>query len=299
MDSGAWHSARILPCLLWVATITVAIGQAAPAALAQDSSPNAIVDKWATEAGENGGAEDAPAAASVSSTAGSSAANGSLAMPARRGTGAGQSAGGTADQLPPTTTEIPSLVGQPVETEPLPAVPQGSVTSYGAAQAAPLSAPPVESLQEFVAEGAAEGQEDSLPLGMVVREDWRRFSNGHAVEGLLVVAVKPGSPAYRAGLHGYANGIHTALTGAAVAAALVFPPAIFLIPVLDGTHVGESYDLIIGIDGSRVTSLLDLQDRMRDLEPGEIVYLSVVRNGVRMQIAVQLPANFAVGANLP
>jgi S1-C subfamily serine protease len=55
-------------------------------------------------------------------------------------------------------------------------------------------------------------------------------------------------------------------------------------------QVGESYDMIIGVDGSRVTNFLDFQDRMRDLQPGEIVYLSVVRNGKRLQVTLPVTA---------
>ena len=35
--------------------------------------------------------------------------------------------------------------------------------------------------------------------------------------------------------------------------------AILLIPVLDSTHVGESYDMIIGVDGTRVMKFPDFQ----------------------------------------
>ncbi len=43
-----------------------------------------------------------------------------------------------------------------------------------------------------------------------------------------------------------------------------------VIPAIDYMQVGESYDMIIGVDGSRVTNFLDFQDRMHDLQPGEI-----------------------------
>lgn len=268
MDCGAWHRARLLPCLLSVAATVAVIALAGPAAMAQDGG-----------------------------SGGSSAATNSPV--AEQGTAPQQPGSAETAKLPPTTTEIPSVAGQSGGAEPALSAPQNSSTNNGGEQAASQAGPPIESLQEFVDEGAAEGQEDALPLGMVVRQDWRQLKNGHPVEGLLVVAVKPGSPAYQAGLRAYSNGVHSVLTGTAVAAAMVFPPAIFLIPVLDGTHIGERYDLIIGIDGSRVTSLLDVQQRMRYLEPGEIVYLSVVQDGARKQIPVQLPPNFTTSANQP
>ena len=62
--------------------------------------------------------------------------------------------------------------------------------------------------------------------------------------------------------------------------------AILLIPVLDIYQVGESYDMIIGVDGSRVTNFLDFQDRIHDLQPGEIIYLSVLRDGKRVQVTM-------------
>ena len=53
--------------------------------------------------------------------------------------------------------------------------------------------------------------------------------------------------------------------------------------------LGESYDLIIAVDGWRVMNFLEFEDRMHDLQPGEIVYLSVVHDGKRQQVPVQVP----------
>ena len=64
-----------------------------------------------------------------------------------------------------------------------------------------------------------------------------------------------------------------------------------VLPVIDYTQVGESYDMIIGVDGARVTNFLDFEERMRNIKPGEVVYLSVVRNGKRMQVPVPVPAS--------
>ncbi len=122
-----------------------------------------------------------------------------------------------------------------------------------------------------------------------MREDRRKLSGGGQADGLLIVKVHSGSPAADAGLHAYSTAGHAVLEGAAVAAAMLFPPAMLAMAVLDQTHIGESYDMIIGVDGERVTNYLDFEDRLRDVQPGDIVYLSVVRNGKRMQIAVQVP----------
>ncbi len=129
----------------------------------------------------------------------------------------------------------------------------------------------------------------SSPIGIQLREARRTLKSGEEADGLLITQVVKGSPAATAGLHAYARGVHDALTGAMIVAGLVFPPAILGVPLLDYTQVGESYDMIIGVDGSRVTNFLDFQDQMRNLKPGEIVYLSVVRDGHRRQFKVDVP----------
>ena len=133
----------------------------------------------------------------------------------------------------------------------------------------------------------------STPWGMNLREARRSLKSGEEADGLLITTVEKGSPAAAAGLHPYNHMVHDALAGAAVVGSLVpfGQAAILLIPVLDVYQVGESYDMIIGVDGSRVTNFLDYQDRMRDLQPGEIVYLSVVRNGKRLQVTLPVTAS--------
>jgi len=133
----------------------------------------------------------------------------------------------------------------------------------------------------------------STPWGMNLREARRSLKSGEEADGLLITTVEKGSPAAAAGLHPYNHMVHDALAGAAVVGSLVpfGQAAILLIPVLDVYQVGESYDMIIGVDGSRVTNFLDFQDRLRDLQPGEIVYLSVVRNGKRLQVTLPVTAS--------
>ncbi len=132
----------------------------------------------------------------------------------------------------------------------------------------------------------------STPFGMNLREARRTLKSGEEADGLLITTVEKGSPAAAVGLLPYKHTVHDALAGAAVAGAMLpfGQPAILLLPVLDIMQVGESYDMIIGVDGSRVTNFLDYQDRMRDLQPGEIVYLSVVRNGKRVQVTLPVTA---------
>jgi hypothetical protein len=133
----------------------------------------------------------------------------------------------------------------------------------------------------------AEGEEVS-PIGMELRESQRRLKTGETAGGLLIVKVEKDSAAERAGLRPYKRAEHTVLEGIAIGAAMVFPPAILAVPVIDYSGVGESYDMIIGVDGSRVCNVLDFEDRMRNIQPGQTVYFNVVRNGKRMQVAVPI-----------
>jgi hypothetical protein len=139
----------------------------------------------------------------------------------------------------------------------------------------------------------------STPFGMELREAKRTLKSGEDADGLLITSVEKGSPAAAAGLHPYTHVVHDALAGAAIAAAVtgVGMPAILLLPALDIMQIGESYDMIIGVDGSRVTNFLDFQDRMRDLQPGELVYLSVVRDGKRMQVTLPVTADTLQATN--
>ncbi len=148
--------------------------------------------------------------------------------------------------------------------------------------------PPQQLMQQFDNDG-----ELSTPFGMQLREARRTLKSGEEADGLLITTVEKGGPAATAGLHPYSHIVHDALTGAAMAGAMLpfGQAAILLIPVLDVMQVGESYDMIIGVDGSRVTNFLDFQDRLHDLQPGEIVYLSVVRNGKRLQVTLPVTAN--------
>jgi S1-C subfamily serine protease len=47
--------------------------------------------------------------------------------------------------------------------------------------------------------------------------------------------------------------------------------------------------MIIGVDGTRVTDLPDLENSLRDVQPGETVYLSLIHNGAREQLPVLIP----------
>ncbi|MGA3228489.1 MAG: PDZ domain-containing protein [Candidatus Binatus sp.] len=191
-------------------------------------------------------------------------------------------------QQPPPQQQLPST---PPDSQPYNE--SGEVARYQEEQSG-LPPEQLRGLQQFDSEG-----ELSTPFGMQLREARRTLKSGEEADGLLITAVAKGSPAAAVGLRAYSHGIHDAITGVAIVSAMVpFGQfTILLLPVIDYMEVGESYDLIIGVDGSRVTNFLDFQDRMRDLQPGEVIYLSVVRNGKRLQVTMPVPADVLQATN--
>ena len=161
----------------------------------------------------------------------------------------------------------------------------GGTQNYEASQNPEVTDPKLHSLNEYLNE-----TDELSPLGLRLRAERRGLKYGGEAEGLLIVSITPGSPAANAGLHAYNRTTKNILEGAAIGASLVFPPAIFAIALFDPIPFGESYDLIIGVDASRVTNFLDFESQVRDVRPGEIVYLNIVRDGSRLQVPVQVPA---------
>jgi PDZ domain len=131
---------------------------------------------------------------------------------------------------------------------------------------------------------------ESSWIGLSLSKTRRKLSSGGYANGLLIVDVQPQSPAARAGLQPSTEGkARTAVEVAAMAAGMMFPPAMLGVAIIRSTHVDESYDMIIGIDGDRVANFDDFEAHLRIVEPGETVYLNIVRNGARLQVPVSIP----------
>lgn len=189
---------------------------------------------------------------------------------------------------PPTAAEIPPNAMQLDDDDAQETNSTGPVVSYEKSHDPPAVQTQLRSLQEFVNDG-----DNTSSLGIQVREERRSLKSGGEANGLLIISVVEGSPAAQAGLHAYRHTASDLLQVGSVVASIVFPPAILAVPVFEEVHIGDSYDLIIGVDGNRVTNFLDFEDTMREVRPGEIVYLSVVRDGSRMQIPVHVPTTFS------
>jgi hypothetical protein len=288
-----------------IATMLLVAFLSAPAA-AQSGAETTASETWKTAA-----ASAAASTSTAGSGAGASIAEAPVASPPRTAVAPSAdsaTAAGTSnivatpldmDSAQPGIAEIPPAnPADASQQQPSPADSQASYQSNEVLryQEEQSGLPPeqLRSLQEFDSEG-----ELSTPFGMQLREAKRTLSSGEEADGLLITVVAKGSPAEAVGLHAYSHSVHDALTGVVVVSSMVpFGQfAILLLPVLDYAQVGESYDMIIGVDGSRVTNFLDFQDRMRDLQPGELIYLSVVRNGKRLQVTMPVPANVLQATN--
>lgn len=133
------------------------------------------------------------------------------------------------------------------------------------------------------------GTTEISPMGLVLQENHGKLKSGAPVKGLLVVGVVKGSPAADAGLSPHDEGPSGALTGIAVVGAMVFPPAILMVPLVATLPVGHDGDLIIAVDSARVSNFFELQEALREARAGEFVYLTIVRSGARQQLKIHLP----------
>lgn len=97
------------------------------------------------------------------------------------------------------------------------------------------------------------------------------------VSALKVVSVDPHSPAARAGLKAGTPATTVGATGETTGQFLG-PLDAALRPLLAKTgQLGTDGDLIVAIDDHRVTAESDLRDRLARLHPGDIIYLTILR----------------------
>lgn len=104
--------------------------------------------------------------------------------------------------------------------------------------------------------------------------------------GVRVSHVIAGSPAHRAGLQGEATiGWKEALTGMLA----VSPVGPLATPFITQSEHGGYGDLLLAVDGKRIHNHEEFTQEMERLRPGDVVYLSVLREGSGLrQIPVQL-----------
>ena len=190
---------------------------------------------------------------------------------------AGRSFAGDSAEI---TSEPAAQTGTIETQQPLTPPRANDVSTYQMNQATPNQVEP-PGLQEYL----GESEEISL-YGIELRREHRKAEKD--IQGLLVVDIEPGSPGAFAGLHPYRQPTRDILQGVGMLAAMAFPPAAVIVPIVQSVPLNEAYDLIIGVDGSRVTDFMDFYYCMREVQPGEVVYLNVLRNGHRVQVPIRI-----------
>ncbi len=119
--------------------------------------------------------------------------------------------------------------------------------------------------------------------------------DGQRVSGLQVVDVDADSPAARAGLKARTPATTIGASGATTGE-LLGPLDAALKPLLAKSgQLGKDGDLIVAIDDHRITGDSDLPDHLARLHPGDIVYLTVLRQqrGGNYK-AVKLPVTLGI-----
>lgn len=139
----------------------------------------------------------------------------------------------------------------------------------------------------------SEDVEFQIPLiGISVSNTLGKLASGQPLRGLGVIAVKDGGAAAAAGVHGERAALRATLVGVFLAGSMVFPPAALAAVLVEESGLGEPRDLITAVDGARTHDVVELENALARAEVGEIVYLTIVRDGLRQQIRVKLAADF-------
>ena len=242
------------------------------------------------------------ALAGWSQAAAQSYADRSWAEPEAATVGEAVEAAAPSHDTPASTLELPDATAPAPDESENPAPPLAALPFVEATPCANCEQPPNTPAGEAEVPGEIaryETQDSDFNdgigisrIGLTLARDRRKLKSGEYARGLLVVEVEPNSPAAKAGLQPLRSKVRMAAQVATVAAAMVFPPAMVGFAMISSTQFGESYDLIVGVDGNRIGNILEFEDRIRDARPGEIAYLNVVRNGLRLQVPVSIPGGW-------
>ena len=130
-------------------------------------------------------------------------------------------------------------------------------------------------------------REDVDRLGIEVADTIDRFE-GHDVFGVEVLNVRLSSPGAHAGLRSRKAVVSTVLKTITLVGTLVFVPTRFIYDWVSETGAGDWHDLIIGVDGERVQYVSELENALGQVKEGDIVYLTLLRSGKRVQVPVSL-----------
>lgn len=198
----------------------------------------------------------------------------------------GDDASGTSSAIGtlPNVSEISPETGQQSEAE---EIGDQGIPREGSLYPSALS-PEVRPMRDYLRGGPRETHEQNLgALGIQVEDAIDRF-NGQDVWGAEVLNVRPASPGALAGLQSRRAAVSIILQTVTIAGMLAFPPAAVGYMLVTYNRIGDWHDLIIGVDGERVHDVSDLENALGQVTEGDVVYLSVLRAGKRLQVTVSL-----------
>lgn len=147
--------------------------------------------------------------------------------------------------------------------------------------------PRIDSLRDYL---NTSGQPFTIPqLGIAVHNGTARLQSGRFVDGVEVESLlERGTEAQDGPLEGPPyRGVSTVLIGASAVAAMFFPPAM-IGAVIFGMTQSANGDLIIGVDGHRITNAFELAEEVAEDKTGDTAYVAIVRNGRRLQVPVRV-----------
>ncbi|MEM9660164.1 MAG: PDZ domain-containing protein, partial [Planctomycetota bacterium] len=113
--------------------------------------------------------------------------------------------------------------------------------------------------------------------GRVVRAD---IGISHVMEtsaGLVIARVVPGGPADAAGLRGFRKVVERRQQG----------PFVYETESIDRSHA----DRILAVDGEAVTTGAGFRDKVWEYQPGQVVTLTILREGRQSGVQVALGSN--------
>jgi S1-C subfamily serine protease len=145
------------------------------------------------------------------------------------------------------------------------------------------------SIKEYVNSDPDSPEADEFPalgVGVITRG---ALQGGQRFEGAEIVYVVPASPGEMAGLAGRRRPRTEMLIEAGILMASLFCPPVILVSTALGAKMAEFDDFVIAVDGVRIHNVVEFGAAFNQAKPGEIVYLTVIRNGKRKQVRIVLP----------
>ena len=128
---------------------------------------------------------------------------------------------------------------------------------------------PIDRIQRIVPE--------LIKNGRVVRADIGITHVMETDDGLVIARLDPNGPAARAGLQGFRKIVQRRRQG----------PVVYETETIDRSHA----DKILAVDGEPMRSGVQFRDKIWEYRPGNVIHLTVVRNGQQMDVPVTLGSN--------